>query len=92
MGIMKFEQSCRSLPLDVANLVRRLVTIRTNLFQIAPRREASDYIEWPDRDVEHPSMFYPNWPLFRYPKDYDIRYDQSNIESYIFGREILACL
>ena len=72
--ILRYEQSCRSLPQDVADLVRRLVTVRNQLFQNATPRSASNYIGWPDRDKEHPSMFYPQWPLYRYPKEYSVRY------------------
>ena len=75
MGIMMFERSCRYLPPDVGNLVRLLVTKRINLFENAPRRQASDYIRWEDPEKEHPSQFYPNWPVYRYPKEYNVRYD-----------------
>ena len=58
--IMQFEGTCRFLPHDVAAIVSRLLTIWRNLFENALRRRSSDYIEWEDRDEEHPSMFYPH--------------------------------
>ena len=73
IAIMQYEETCRFLPGDVAALVRHILKIRENLFRQAPRRRSTDYVEWEDRTKEHPTMFYPHWPIFRWPKSYLVR-------------------
>ena len=51
----------------------KLVEIRRNTFTNAANRAASEYVDWKDQEKEHQTKFYPNWPIFRYPKKYDVR-------------------
>jgi hypothetical protein len=61
------------LPQDVSTIVLKLIQIRKNTFLNAAARCSSDYIDWEDKDKEHQSQWYPHWPIFRYPKKYEVR-------------------
>ena len=72
LDILNMEKS-NFLPPDVSRIVLCLVTIRTETFQNAAPRHDDEYIPWPNMGEEHPTQFYPNWNIFRYPKKYDVR-------------------
>lgn len=72
MDILTLER-VQYVPADVARIVLKLLEIRKETFANAAVRCYDDYIEWEDNDKEHQSQFYPNWPIFRYPKKYDVR-------------------
>ena len=61
------------LPEDVSRIILKLIEIRKSTFRNAATRSTEDYIDWEDPDTEHPTQFYPNWPIFRYPKKYIVR-------------------
>ena len=61
------------LPEDVSRIILKLIEIRKSTFINAATRSTEDYIDWEDPDSEHPTQFYPNWPIFRYPKKYIVR-------------------
>ena len=58
------------LPLDIANIVIRLLSIRRNTFRNGPQRYAEDYIKYDTR--ENQTQFYPNHELKTYPKRYNV--------------------
>ena len=61
------------LPEDVSRIILKLIEIRKSTFRNAATRSTEDYIDWEDLATEHPTEFYPNWPIFRYPKKYIVR-------------------
>ena len=61
------------LPVDVASIIIKLIEIRKNTFLNAAVRTEDDYVDWEDPDMEHPTQFYPNWKIWRYPKKYVVR-------------------
>ena len=61
------------LPEDVSRIILKLIEIRKSTFRNAATRSTEDYIDWEDPATEHPTQFYPNWPIFRYPKKYIVR-------------------
>ena len=61
------------LPDDVSAIIIELIKIRKKTFSTAAVRSPDDYVEWEDIEVEHPTQFYPNWPIWRYPKKYVVR-------------------
>ena len=58
------------LPIDVSRIVLKLLEIRTNTFLNAAERQNCDYKYWGSPDEEHPTLFYPEFPIFRHPKVY----------------------
>ena len=70
--ILMIEVTQRWLPHDFAELIKKLIEIREETFNNAPHRYQSQYFDWPDRSKEHPTMFYPNWPIIRYLSNYKI--------------------
>ena len=72
LDILNLEK-CKFLPPDISAIVLRLVKIRNETFQNAAQRQDSDYTSWPNIGEEHPTQFYPNWNIFRYPKKYEVR-------------------
>ena len=62
----------RFLPNDVAEIVLSLVKIRNETFRNATQRNDEDYVPWESIGEEHPTQFYPNWNIFRYPKKYNV--------------------
>ena len=60
------------LPADVCQIVLKLIEIRRNTFLNAATRQDHDYTDWPSRDEEHSTQFYPMHPIFRYPKKYTV--------------------
>lgn len=70
--ILNLEKS-NFLPDDVSEIILKLITIRKNTFLSAAVRSQDDYVEWENTEVEHPSQYYPNWPIWRYPKKYLVR-------------------
>jgi hypothetical protein len=77
MDIMELESS-EYLPHDLAIIVERLVEIRRSTFENATERSDDDYVQWPNPEVEHPTQYYPNWQIFRYPKKYNVRSKQDS--------------
>ena len=61
-------EKLRFLPNDLAAIVLSLVKIRNETFRNAARRDDEDYVPWESIGEEHPTQFYPNWNIFRYPK------------------------
>ena len=57
----------------MANIVSKLIYIRRNSFLSAAVRSADDYVDWENVEKEHCTMFYPNWPIWRHPKKYEVR-------------------
>ena len=37
------------------------------------RPSLKKYADWEDPNKEHQSQYYPHWPIFRYPKKYEVR-------------------
>ena len=60
-------------PNDLTLIILQLVKIRRDTFLTAATRSDDDYIDWEDPEKEHPTQFYPNWPIFRFPKKYIVR-------------------
>ena len=75
--ILKIDVTSRWLPRDLASILREMLTIRESIFDLAPHRNSTQYVDWPDRSKEHPTMHYPNWPIFRYLSNYNIRNTRS---------------
>ena len=72
IDILNVENS-KYLPVDVASIIIKLIEIRRNTFLNAAVRSEDDYVDWEDPDMEHPTQFYPNWKIWRYPKKYVVR-------------------
>ena len=70
--ILNLENS-KFLPDDVSSIIIKLIEIRRNTFLNAATRTEDDYIGWEDPELEHPTQFYPNWKIWRYPKRYVVR-------------------
>ena len=71
LEILNIEKS-KFLPIDVAAIVLKHIEIRRSTFRQAIVREDDEYTPWPSIGEEHPTQFYPNWNIFRYPKKYDV--------------------
>ena len=67
------EEKTDILPQDVSTIVLTLLRIRSRTFTFAERRENSDYTEY-DGLGDHPTAFYPDFPLRTYPQTYTTRY------------------
>ena len=61
------------LPEAVSDIILKLVEIRKKTFQNAAVRNTEDYIYWENPEDEHPTQFYPNWKIWRFPKKYVVR-------------------
>ena len=72
INILDLEKS-KFLPEDVSVIILKLIQIRANTFETAPLRSAEDYVQWDQPGKEHQTQFYPNWPIWRYPKKYKVR-------------------
>ena len=66
-------EGTKYLPPDVKCIVLKLIDIRKTTFLSAATRNDDDYTNWPSPDEEHPTQFYPDFPIFRYPKRYTVR-------------------
>ena len=71
LEILNFEKS-KFLPRDVSAIVLGLIRIIRETFRNAAQRQDEEYDPWPCISEEHPTQFYPNWNIFRYPKKYDV--------------------
>ena len=71
LDVMNLESSL-FLPNEVAQIVKKMIEIRRGTFDNAARRSDNDYIRWPSPEDDHPTQCYPAWPIFRYPKKYDV--------------------
>ena len=71
LEILNLEKS-KFLPRDVSEIVLGLIRIRRETFRNAAQRQDEEYDPWPCIGEEHPTQFYPNWNIFRYPKKYDV--------------------
>ena len=65
-------EGTKYLPRDVSRVVLILLHIRTMTFRNAAARNDEDYKDWPEPAEEHPTMFYPEFPIFRFPKLYTV--------------------
>ena len=62
------------LPVEVSDLIKRLIEMRRNIFLNSPDRFSTDYVEYDwEKDFEHPTQFWPNWEILCYPKKYNVR-------------------
>ena len=77
MDIMELEAT-EYLPIEVSNILIRLIEIRRSTFQNASEREDDDYVRWATPGEEHPTQFYPIWEIFRHPKKYNVRSKQDS--------------
>ena len=67
-------QDSMYLPLEVSEIVKKLIKIRRNIFINSPDRYSADYFEYEwDEDGEHCTQFWPNWEILTYPKKYKVR-------------------
>ena len=64
--ILNFENEEVYLPLDVAIVIKKLITMRVAVFSNSPARKTEDYFYFDEENKEHETQFYPNWKLFRY--------------------------
>ena len=61
------------LPDAVAEVIKKLIEMRSNIFVLAEDRFDDDYVRYNwEQDSEHPTMFWPHWPAVRYPKQYKV--------------------
>ena len=65
-------EGTKYLPRDVSRVVLILLHIRTMTFRNAAARNDEDYKDWPEPAEDHPTMFYPEFPIFRFPKLYTV--------------------
>ena len=73
VDILNLENS-KYLPDEVTSIMLKLIEIRRKkTFLNAASHTADEYIDWEDPGHEHPTQFYPNWKLWRYPKKYVVR-------------------
>ena len=72
IDILNLEKS-NFLPDDVGAIVLKLIWIRRNTFIPAAVCASDDYVKWGNKEQEHSTMFYPNWPIWRYPKKYEVQ-------------------
>ena len=77
IDILDIEKS-EFLPNNLSNIVLSMIDIRIGTFQNSTRRNDDDYISWPSPEIDHPTQCYPQWPIFRYPKKYNIRMKQDS--------------
>ena len=75
MDILEIECS-EFLPDELARVVLKMIEIRRGTFRNAAQRSDEDYIPWPAPEQEDPTQCYPAWPIFRYPKKYDVNSKQ----------------
>ena len=60
------------LPREVSTIILRLLKIRRDTFLKATPRTNTDYVAWPNKEEEHPTQAYPNFPIFRFPSRYKV--------------------
>ena len=60
------------LPREVSTIILRLLKIRKDTFLKATPRTNTDYVAWPNKEEEHPTQAYPNFPIFRFPSRYKV--------------------
>ena len=65
-------ESRKFLPRPVSKLIIGLLKVRQNTFENAVRRSNTDVYQWEDPSLEHPTMCYPNLPIWRYPSKYKV--------------------
>lgn len=99
LQILKLEKQQKFLPWDVSYIVKKLISIRRGLYRTAPDRRNQDYISYPENQ-EEPTQCYPNWALYRYPKEYRVNgnQDQHNCnkqfnkaKDFAFGLFSIGC-
>ena len=59
------------LPLQVSNLILKLLKIRIQTFSTAETRYQEDYFNY-EEDIDDQCSFYPNFPLESHPKLYSV--------------------
>ena len=60
------------LPRPVAQVILKLLQIRSDTFSGKTKRNNTDFVRWPAA-VEHPTQCYPSLPLWRYPSNYSVQ-------------------
>jgi hypothetical protein len=60
------------LPDDISKVVRDLLRVRNNTFAKAATRTKESYFDWEDQSREHPTSYYPAFPILTYPKQYQV--------------------
>ena len=70
------EEKSNFLPPDVSSIVLSLLRIRDRTFSFAEKRSTTDYTEW-DEPGDHPTSYYPDFPLRSYPQTYQTRYESN---------------
>ena len=60
-------ENANYLPGDVSSIILKMIHIRRNTLLNSAARSSDDYIELEDPEIEHPTQFYPNWTIWRYP-------------------------
>ena len=61
------------LPDAVAEVIKKLIEMRNNIFDDAHDRYSDDYVRYNwEQNSEHPTMFWPNWNMALYPKQYKV--------------------
>ena len=71
-------EGTRYLPDDVRSIVLKLTEIRRNTFRNSTERQDTDYVDWNSPEEDHPTQFYPEFPIFRYPKRYTVNGQQDS--------------
>ena len=61
------------LPDAVAEVIKKVIEMRRNIFESACNRSSDDYVryDW-EQNHEHETMFYPHWDAVFYPKQYKV--------------------
>ena len=70
-NILDLEGS-KYLSQEIQPIVRKLIQIRRNTFINATSRSDDDYTDWPNPMEEDGTQFYPEFPIFRFPKRYTV--------------------
>ena len=65
-------ESRKYLPRPVSKLILGLLKVRQKTFENTVRRSNSDVYRWEKSSLEHPTMCYPNLPIWRYPSKYKV--------------------
>ena len=63
LEIVNLEKS-EYLPQDMSRIILKMIQIRRNTFRNSAERLDEDYIHWESPEEEHPTAFYPQWPIF----------------------------
>ena len=91
LEIVNLEKS-EYLPQDMSRIILKMIQIRRNTFRNSAERLDEDYIHWESPEEEHPTAFYPQWPIFWHPKKYNVRYktDSNFCEKAFDSKKVFA--